>query len=74
MKDFLQQAGCCAVVDGGLATELEANGADLNDLLWRAKCLFSSHDLIRKVIALFPDVQGYSGTICASHSDGDAEE
>ncbi|KAL0914332.1 hypothetical protein M5K25_014673 [Dendrobium thyrsiflorum] len=49
MRDFLQQAGGCAVVDGGLATELEANGADLNDPLWSAKCLFSSPDLIRKV-------------------------
>ncbi|KAH0457514.1 hypothetical protein IEQ34_012829 [Dendrobium chrysotoxum] len=50
MRDFLQQAGGCAVVDGGLATELEANGADLNDPLWSAKCLFSSPDLIRKYI------------------------
>ncbi|XP_020579877.1 homocysteine S-methyltransferase 2-like isoform X2 [Phalaenopsis equestris] len=49
MLDFLRQVGGCAVVDGGLATELEAHGADLNDPLWSAKCLVSSPDLIRKV-------------------------
>ncbi|WOK91765.1 hypothetical protein Cni_G00456 [Canna indica] len=49
MRDFLRQAGGCAVIDGGLATELEANGADLNDPLWSAKCLISSPHLIRKV-------------------------
>ncbi|WOL15276.1 hypothetical protein Cni_G24057 [Canna indica] len=49
MKDFLRQVGGCAVIDGGLATELESNGADLNDPLWSAKCLISSPHLIRKV-------------------------
>ncbi|XP_072987346.1 homocysteine S-methyltransferase 2-like [Typha latifolia] len=49
MRAFLQEAGGCAVIDGGLATELEANGADLNDPLWSAKCLISSPHLIRKV-------------------------
>ncbi|PKA66086.1 Homocysteine S-methyltransferase 3 [Apostasia shenzhenica] len=49
MHDFLRQAGGCAVVDGGLATELEAKGADLNDPLWSAKCLVDSPHLIRKV-------------------------
>ncbi|ONK60763.1 uncharacterized protein A4U43_C08F22360 [Asparagus officinalis] len=49
MRDFIDKCGGCAVIDGGLATELEANGADLNDPLWSAKCLLSSPDLIRKV-------------------------
>ncbi|KAK8956659.1 Homocysteine S-methyltransferase 2 [Platanthera zijinensis] len=49
MPEFLRQAGGCAVVDGGLATELEANGADLNDPLWSSTCLLSSPELIRKV-------------------------
>ncbi|XP_078149647.1 homocysteine S-methyltransferase 2-like [Carex rostrata] len=49
MRDFLRETGGCAVLDGGLATELEANGADLNDPLWSAKCLISSPHLIRKV-------------------------
>ncbi|CAL9147933.1 unnamed protein product [Musa hybrid cultivar] len=49
MRDFLRELGGCAVIDGGLATELEANGADLNDPLWSAKCLISSPHLIRKV-------------------------
>ncbi|KAK3193736.1 hypothetical protein Dsin_025046 [Dipteronia sinensis] len=49
MTDFLQQAGGAAVIDGGLATELESHGADLNDPLWSAKCLLSSPHLIHRV-------------------------
>lgn len=49
MRDFLRQAGGVAVVDGGLATELERHGADLNDPLWSAKCLLTSSHLIRTV-------------------------
>ncbi|KAJ6321713.1 hypothetical protein OIU77_011731 [Salix suchowensis] len=49
MTDFLQKCGGYAVVDGGFATELERHGADLNDPLWSAKCLFSSPHLVRKV-------------------------
>ncbi|KAK1267534.1 Homocysteine S-methyltransferase 3 [Acorus gramineus] len=47
------QCGGCAVIDGGLATELERNGADLNDHLWSAKCLISSPHLIRKLFSIF---------------------
>jgi homocysteine S-methyltransferase len=36
------------LLDGGLATELEANGADLNDPLWSANCLLASPHLVRK--------------------------
>ncbi|XP_017978530.1 PREDICTED: homocysteine S-methyltransferase 2 [Theobroma cacao] len=49
MRDFLRQAGGAAVIDGGLATELERHGADLNDPLWSAKCLLTSPHLIRSV-------------------------
>ncbi|TXG63688.1 hypothetical protein EZV62_010682 [Acer yangbiense] len=49
MTDFLRQAGGAAVIDGGLATELESHGADLNDPLWSAKCLLSSPHLIHRV-------------------------
>lgn len=49
MVDFVRDCGGIAIIDGGLATELEANGADLNDPLWSAKCLFHSPHLIRKV-------------------------
>ncbi|KAF3328758.1 homocysteine S-methyltransferase 2-like protein [Carex littledalei] len=55
MRDFLIETGGCVVIDDGLATELEANGANLNDPLWSAKGLIGSH-LIRKVspsISLF---------------------
>lgn len=51
ISDFLHRAGGTAIIDGGLATELERHGADLNDPLWSAKCLISipqSH-LIRQV-------------------------
>ncbi|KAF9603372.1 hypothetical protein IFM89_035617 [Coptis chinensis] len=37
MSNFLQQSGGYALIDGGLATELERHGADLNDPLWSAK-------------------------------------
>ncbi|GMH25799.1 hypothetical protein Nepgr_027642 [Nepenthes gracilis] len=49
MLDFLRKCGGVAVVDGGLATELERHGADINDPLWSAKCLISSPQLIRQV-------------------------
>jgi homocysteine S-methyltransferase len=38
-----------AVLDGGLATELENRGADLTDSLWSAKCLLENPGLIRQV-------------------------
>ncbi|KAF9605082.1 hypothetical protein IFM89_013752 [Coptis chinensis] len=49
MSNFLQQSGGYALIDGGLATELERHGADLNDPLWSAKCLISSPHLIKTV-------------------------
>ncbi|XP_076959991.1 homocysteine S-methyltransferase 2-like [Bidens hawaiensis] len=49
MSDFLLKSGGVALIDGGLATELERYGADLNDPLWSAKCLLTSTHLIRQV-------------------------
>ena len=49
MSDFLSKSGGVAVIDGGLATELERHGADLNDPLWSAKCLLTSSNLVRQV-------------------------
>ncbi len=37
------------VLDGGLATELEARGCDLNDDLWSARTLLENPDVIRDV-------------------------
>ena len=37
------------ILDGGLATELEARGADLSDRLWSARLLADDPDLIRRV-------------------------
>jgi len=41
------------VLDGGLATELEARGADLRDSLWSAKLLIENPSLIRDVHAAY---------------------
>ncbi|GER34270.1 homocysteine S-methyltransferase family protein [Striga asiatica] len=49
MTEFLRQCGGAAVIDGGLATELQRHGADLNDPLWSAKCLINSPHLLRRV-------------------------
>jgi len=48
VRRWVEAGGGHLVLDGGLATELEANGADLNDPLWSAKCLLVSPRLIRK--------------------------
>ncbi|MFQ5398101.1 MAG: homocysteine S-methyltransferase [Anaerolineae bacterium] len=37
------------ILDGGLATELEARGCDLSDELWSARLLLENPDLIRKI-------------------------
>ena len=37
------------VLDGGLATELERRGADLDDPLWSARLLLDAPDMIRQV-------------------------
>ena len=41
------------VLDGGLATELEADGLDLNHPLWSAKVLIEQPDAVRAVHARF---------------------
>jgi homocysteine S-methyltransferase len=45
---FLARRGVL-ILDGGLATELEKRGADLDDTLWSAKLLIENPDLIRQV-------------------------
>ena len=47
---FLEHQGVM-VLDGGLATELEARGRDLSDDLWSAGVLADDPDLIRRVHA-----------------------
>jgi homocysteine S-methyltransferase len=47
--DRAQNGGPPAVLDGGLATELERRGADLSDRLWSARLLVDDPDLIREV-------------------------
>lgn len=48
LRPFLDQQGF-AVLDGGLATELEARGADLDHFLWSARLLAEAPDLVRSV-------------------------
>ncbi|EFJ32723.1 hypothetical protein SELMODRAFT_168384 [Selaginella moellendorffii] len=49
LEELLESSGGCAVLDGGLATQLEHCGADLNDPLWSALCLITRPQLIQKV-------------------------
>jgi homocysteine S-methyltransferase len=46
--EFVEHQGIF-VLDGGLATTLEARGQDLNDELWSAKVLLEAPDAIRQV-------------------------
>ena len=55
-----------AVLDGGLATELEARGGDLRDPLWSAKLLVENPSLIRDVHAAYFDA-GADVAISASY-------
>ncbi len=48
IQPFLDQFGVF-IVDGGLATQLEASGADLGDDLWSARLLLDDPALIRLV-------------------------
>ncbi|KAL6505733.1 Nuclear SAM-dependent mono-and asymmetric methyltransferase [Orobanche hederae] len=49
LDDLIENAGGCAVVDGGLATQLERHGAAFNDPLWSALCLIKDPHLITMV-------------------------
>jgi homocysteine S-methyltransferase len=48
LQPFLDRSGA-VILDGALATELEARGADLRDPLWSARLLLEDPDLIRAV-------------------------
>lgn len=48
VRPFLERQGAL-VVDGGLATELEARGYDLSDELWSARLLRDDPEAIRQV-------------------------
>ncbi|KAL0848694.1 hypothetical protein Bca101_021941 [Brassica carinata] len=49
IKELLKQTGGYAIIDGGLATEFERHGANLNDPLWSSKCLLTSPHIIHTV-------------------------
>jgi len=48
LRELLDKQGY-VVLDGGLATELEALGANLNDSLWSAKLLLESPQMLEQV-------------------------
>ncbi|KAK4479880.1 hypothetical protein RD792_015424 [Penstemon davidsonii] len=48
LNNLIENAGGCAVVDGGFATQLEKHGASINDPLWSALCLIKNPDLIKR--------------------------
>lgn len=49
LEDLIRDAGGCAVLDGGFATQLEKHGASINDPLWSALYLIKDPALIGKV-------------------------
>ncbi|MEM7112905.1 MAG: homocysteine S-methyltransferase [Chloroflexota bacterium] len=50
LQPFIDQHGAF-ILDGGLATQLEARGFDLNDTLWSAKLLQEAPEVIQQVHA-----------------------
>lgn len=52
LQPFLIRQGF-VMLDGGLATEMEKHGADLDDELWSAKMLIEAPELIRQVHSVF---------------------
>ena len=51
------------VLDGGLATQLEAQGADLSDSLWSARLLVDDPDLLIAGCAPYVDLEGSDGVL-----------
>ncbi|XP_021749284.1 homocysteine S-methyltransferase 1-like [Chenopodium quinoa] len=49
LKETIEKAGGCGVIDGGLATQLEIHGASFDDPLWSAVCLINDPHLIKRV-------------------------
>ncbi|CAL9191785.1 unnamed protein product [Musa hybrid cultivar] len=49
VEELIERNCGVAVIDGGLATQLEALGADINGPLWSARCLISDPHLIKQV-------------------------
>ncbi len=54
IRIFLDRQGVM-ILDGGLATELEAMGFDMNDELWSARILLDDADLLRQVHLAYLD-------------------
>lgn len=55
LRSFLERKENVLVLDGALATELEARGCNLHDRLWSGKVLLESPELIQAVEASYLD-------------------
>ncbi|ESW25441.1 hypothetical protein PHAVU_003G036100 [Phaseolus vulgaris] len=49
LHHLIENAGGCAITDGGFATQLEKHGASINDSLWSAIYLIKDPNLIKQV-------------------------
>lgn len=83
LQPFLNRQGF-VMLDGGLATEMERHGADLDDELWSAKMLIEAPELVRQVhtdflqagadvIATATYQASFDGFARAGYSTGKAE-
>jgi homocysteine S-methyltransferase len=59
------------LIDGGLATELERRGADLDDELWSARVLLEEPDLIRQAHRAFFEAGAEVATTCSYQASHD---
>ncbi|XP_057857308.1 homocysteine S-methyltransferase 1 isoform X2 [Cryptomeria japonica] len=48
LDELIKSAGGCAVIDGGLATQLENHGVNINHPLWSALCLITHPHIIKQ--------------------------
>jgi homocysteine S-methyltransferase len=49
LASVLSSSDACIVLDGGLATELERNGCDINSALWSAEILINKPTIVEQV-------------------------
>jgi homocysteine S-methyltransferase len=73
LREVVAAQGFC-VLDGGLATELEARGADLSGNLWSAKLLVDSPELVQATHKAFYEAGADIATSCSYQASYEAFE
>ena len=73
LSDVVDAQGFCTL-DGGLATELEARGADLSGDLWSAKLLIHAPELIKAAHKAFFEAGADIATTCSYQASYEAFE